>query len=194
MLTRVWHGNPHKSSDSPMHSSLSFCVCIVLALIAGCAKDESTDTSTVPVVPATRQRSTASVVWFQDEDLRYGLRHQDGRQVLAPMYDDVRPFAEGLAAVNKGAKWVFPGVPDGGEWGYVDESGELVIPIQFQFAGDFSEGLASVSNWSSGEGTMFVDRLGVVQLRIPGFSTRTWSSERRAAGRESRCWPRRAPS
>ncbi len=142
------------------------CV-VVLAVSSGCASEEFTDESKAPLVRAPQEYSNASVTWFQDEERRYGLRTTDGKQVLAPTYDDVRHYSEGLAAVNLGAEWVFPGIPDGGEWGYVNESGELVIPIQFQYANDFSDGLANVSNWASGEGTMFIDRSGVVQIRIP---------------------------
>ena len=29
-------------------------------------------------------------------------------------------------------------------WGYIDETGKYVIPIQFQYGRDFSEGLAAV--------------------------------------------------
>ena len=45
-------------------------------------------------------------------------------------------FHEGLAKV-----------PVNGKWGYIDKRGELVIEPQFDFAGDFHEGVAGVSLW-----------------------------------------------
>ncbi len=50
-----------------------------------------------------------------------------------------RPFAEGMAVVGKwgeGANEAF--------YGYIDRTGEIIIPVQFQGASSFSEGLAAV--------------------------------------------------
>ena len=85
--------------------------------------------------------------------------------IIQPTYSDVRPFCDGLAAVNLGAKWVRPGISTGGKWGYVDASGQVAIPIQFDFASDFSHGLARVSNYGS-SGVTFIDRQGHIQIRI----------------------------
>jgi tetratricopeptide (TPR) repeat protein len=47
-------------------------------------------------------------------------------------YSTVRPFHEGLAAVEKDYRW-----------GFIDTSGKLVIPMKYAAVGDFSEGVAS---------------------------------------------------
>jgi len=47
-------------------------------------------------------------------------------------YSMIRPFHEGLAAVQKDNKW-----------GFIDIRGELVVPTKYPLVGDFSEGLAS---------------------------------------------------
>ncbi len=47
-------------------------------------------------------------------------------------YSMIRPFHEGLAAVQKDNKW-----------GFIDTSGKLVVPTKYPLVGDFSEGLAS---------------------------------------------------
>lgn len=47
-------------------------------------------------------------------------------------YSTVRPFHEGLAAVEKDYRW-----------GFIDTSGKLVIPMKYGAVGDFSEGVAS---------------------------------------------------
>lgn len=56
-------------------------------------------------------------------------------QAIAPQYEDAMPFSEGLAAVKKD-----------GKWGYIDESGAVVIPFQFDRAYGFNEGYAIVGN------------------------------------------------
>ncbi len=48
-------------------------------------------------------------------------------------YDDVRPFSEGLAVVEKN-----------GKFGYINQEGQLVIPIKYLDADDFVDGSAYV--------------------------------------------------
>ncbi len=52
---------------------------------------------------------------------------------ISDYYEDVKEFQEGLAAVNKE-----------GKWGYVNEWMTIIIPLKYQRASDFNEGLASV--------------------------------------------------
>jgi hypothetical protein len=47
-------------------------------------------------------------------------------------YSMIRPFHEGLAAVQKDNKW-----------GFIDTRGKLVVPTKYPLVGDFSEGLAA---------------------------------------------------
>jgi hypothetical protein len=71
-------------------------------------------------------------------------------------YEDAEPFAEGLARVRSG-----------GKWGYIDKTGNLVVPAVYQSALDFSEGMAVV-----GDGVFkywFIDKAG--HQAIPQFYT-----------------------
>ncbi len=80
----------------------------------------------------------------------YGLASRDGKLVLPVEYQNIQPYAEGLAMVAKK-----------GLCGFVDQSGKLVIPLQFQKAGSFSEGLAwAVKYEDRRTRTEFVDRKG----------------------------------
>ena len=56
-------------------------------------------------------------------------------------------------------------VSNDSSWGYIDESGRLVIPFQFSEASPFSDGLARVST-DGGFGEAFIDESG--ELAIPG--------------------------
>ena len=67
---------------------------------------------------------------------------------MAPSFDEIRPFADGLAAVwvtskrkpiNSDPAWQL-----GGRWGFIDGSGKVVIQPQFESVENFSEGLAAV--------------------------------------------------
>ena len=57
----------------------------------------------------------------------------DIETIVAPKYQEVGGFSDGLAAVKQN-----------GKWGYIDENGKTVIKAQFDFANSFSEGIAVV--------------------------------------------------
>ena len=63
-----------------------------------------------------------------------GFIDRSGHIVVNPRYEDARgEFSEGLVAVSVNKKW-----------GYIDTTGRMVIPPQFNIAQEFSEGLAPV--------------------------------------------------
>jgi len=64
--------------------------------------------------------------------------------IINPRYDYAGGFKDGVAPVCIGTGCLYS---DRGEakWGYVDPSGNEVIPPQFNQAYEFSEGLATVS-------------------------------------------------
>ena len=82
-------------------------------------------------------------------------------------YDEVGPFEKGLARVNVGGKYVISEEPEdvdcdeytleGGQYGFVDEQGNEVVPLMYDDAWHFSEGLAAVQlkgKWG------FIDKKG----------------------------------
>lgn len=52
---------------------------------------------------------------------------------IAPQYEDAKSFSNGYAAVKKN-----------GKWGYIDETGKVIVDFQYDWAGPFSEGVAIV--------------------------------------------------
>ncbi|MBO7615734.1 MAG: WG repeat-containing protein [Bacteroidales bacterium] len=81
---------------------------------------------------------------------KYGLWQKDKGMVVPCQYDYVHGFCDGMANV-----WVKDG--DGYVGGYVDLNGKVVIPIIYEFASDFSYGLAIVGkNGKVG----FIDKTG----------------------------------
>ena len=66
---------------------------------------------------------------------------------IAPQFESVRDFADGLAAVQIN-----------GKWGYIDKTGNRVIQPQFDKINDFSEGLALV--WIAGQNWNYINKTG----------------------------------
>ncbi|MBE9577584.1 WG repeat-containing protein [Moraxella sp. K1664] len=67
-------------------------------------------------------------------------------------YDFVNCLSEGLASVEQN-----------GKWGFIDNTGKVVIPVQYDYVGYFSEGLATVKqNGKFG----FIDKTGKVVIPV----------------------------
>ena len=75
-------------------------------------------------------------------------------------FDFAFPFHEGLAAICVGCKEDPEGEyhsVKGGTWGYINRRGKIVIPAQFEEAGDFENGKAEVKFNSK---RVFIDKRG----------------------------------
>ncbi|TWV83565.1 WG repeat-containing protein [Moraxella sp. VT-16-12] len=67
-------------------------------------------------------------------------------------YDIVDCLSEGLAVVKKNDKW-----------GFIDKTGQVVIALQYDYVGDFSEGLALVgADDSKTPYAFYIDKTGKV--------------------------------
>jgi hypothetical protein len=113
------------------------------------------------------QRPTEGLIWYrakeQDRPL-WGLLNERGTVVVKPTYRNVKPFSEGLAAVQ--LPWDIKG-DSRGKWGFVNRRGEVVIPFRYEDNGPlgrdsiFTDGVALVKDKT---GTKFIDRTGKVIL------------------------------
>ncbi len=77
-----------------------------------------------------------AIVTFYDSDdnKKYGYIDTTGKLAIPyEEYEEAHPFSEGLARIKKDNKY-----------GYINTNGEIVIPCFFQWADDFSDGLARV--------------------------------------------------
>lgn len=85
---------------------------------------------------------------------KVGFIDETGREVIAPAYESPEThFSEGLASVKSG-----------GKAGYINKSGEVVIPFRFDIGFEFSEGLAGVI--IDGKGA-YIDKTGKIVI-APG--------------------------
>ena len=128
-----------------------------------CAADGLCGVYTVgkpPIPPAVSRRC------------RYSLLNTKGEIVAAEAYLDVKPFSEGLAPVS-----------DGKLWGYSDRSGKLVIPLQFDYAQPFSEGVAAACTSATSCG--HIDNTGAMVIPATFRETRDFSEGLAAVQLES---------
>jgi hypothetical protein len=72
-------------------------------------------------------------IW--DDSGKEGFIDARGHVVIAPVFDTVTAFHEGLAPVEKD-----------GKWGYIDRTGQMIISAQYRYAGYFVDGLAPVAD------------------------------------------------
>lgn len=78
-----------------------------------------------------------------------------GKKLFAVPYRNIEPFSEGMAKVEDG--WA-----ENSRVGYVDEKGELAVPVVYYEGQNFSEGLAAVcvrdeGVWTDGNYTHYIE-------------------------------------
>lgn len=88
-----------------------------------------------------------------------GFVDMQGNVAIAPQYDWVvaGQFSEGMCAVAKDKKI-----------GFIDKSGTLVIPYQFDFAYPFTNGLAAVGSYDTGNNFKYIDTQGNTVIDMDG--------------------------
>lgn len=119
------------------------CCILLFMLPKGCAKK-------APSVDLDPTRSATTEMESVDENL---VQLTPEFIEAIQKYDQLSLFSEGYAAVCKN-----------GKWGYIDKTGQEVIPCKYDWANPFHEGLASVRfSYDSGYG--FIDTTGREVIR-----------------------------
>ncbi|MCW5956938.1 MAG: WG repeat-containing protein [Pyrinomonadaceae bacterium] len=123
---------------------------------------------TVGTINTYGHRSNPKLIPFERAG-KWGFINSKGVVVVKPGFDEVKPFSEGLAVVEKDLKWGFIDangnyviepkfyiafsfseglaavtIENPGTWGYINHDGEFVISPKFSWAGTFSDGMAEV--------------------------------------------------
>ena|SRR5215813_2989106 len=80
------------------------------------------------------QPQTENQLWPIEKDGKSGFIDSTGKVVIAPQFDSVSGFSEGLALVTRKGKKFF-----------IDPSGRTVFEANFDIVGNFSEGVAVVN-------------------------------------------------
>ena len=79
--------------------------------------------------------------------------------MIQPTYEHAGSFSEGLAAAELETS-------HGLLYGYIDQTGKVVIQPRFQSAGEFHEGLAVVNDWESNQPMTcgYIDKSGALVI------------------------------
>ena len=118
-------------------------LCLLTLLICSCSKhtakaeatEETESSTTESEVPTPKATSTPASTYTPGDDL-YGMLSVTGEVVIVPQYNYLGLFTEENLARFQDYET--------GLWGYINESGEEVIPAQYEDAQDFLDGLAAV--------------------------------------------------
>lgn len=131
------------------------------------------------------------------KSVKWGFTDNSGKIIIKPVYDQVLPFGEDIAAVKTNNKWVFINtkgeiishannmdfsnksifseglivIKQNNKYGYADKTGNIIISPQFELAEQFSEGLAAVQNEQKLWG--FIDKTGKFIIQ-PQFQDIPW--------------------
>ena len=126
---------------------VGLCCVLILTLSKGCAKK-------APSIDLDPARSGQSDTTGVESEIDENLVQLTPEFIEAiQKYDQLSLFSEGYAAVCKN-----------GKWGYIDKTGQEVIPCKYDWANPFHEGLASVEIFY-GSGYGFIDTTGREVIR-----------------------------
>lgn len=105
----------------------------------------------------------AAVAQGQWTEAKYGFIDKSG-EVVIPLRFDPRPGSlEGSMYLSRFTEGLAP-VMFGNLYGYIDHKGEVVIPPTFREAGQFSEGVASVTKTDGQKG--YIDKAGLFVIKL----------------------------
>jgi hypothetical protein len=131
--------------------------------------------------------SSEGLVMVRNEKKKWGFLALDGSVPVAPAYEKVGHFFEGLAAVQKRQS---KGPP---LWGFVDRTGAMKIPPRFPKASwprvRFSEGLCAVAALIPEETAAIFRRNGIYPSALYGYIDKTgeWAIEPKFAYADPFC-------
>ncbi len=79
---------------------------------------------------------------------KWGFMDTTGTIAIDAAYDDVGPFSEGLASLNKN-----------GKWGFINKEGDIIIKPIYKSAWAFHEGFARIEQFD--QPAQFIDKSGI---------------------------------
>jgi len=96
------------------------------------------------------------LIKFKGDNGKYGYKDIPDNVIIEAKYDQTDGFNEGFATVFIG-ELDLNGYPQKGKFGFIDKTGKEVIPIIYDFAMPFFDGLAGVKK----DGKVFyIDKQG----------------------------------
>lgn len=97
------------------------------------------DKNELAIVGIAEKYNSTDDNWKVPNEVKYGFINRAGDFVIDPIFTEIEPFADnGLALVNAGSLL-------DKLYGYIDKSGNYVIEPTYEYAANFSNGVACVS-------------------------------------------------
>ena len=87
---------------------------------------------------------------FRDDNGKWGYKDQNGKVIIAPKYDLVYDFSDGMAVVRSSETRLY---------GYINKTGKEVLSPKYLDAKAFSDGVASVFVLETGQ-WIYIDKTG----------------------------------
>src|SRR2546423_227319 len=145
-MTRTWAHSLHDCCGRMNGRRAGGFVVIFALLGTACGRDTP---GTGPLFPAP-------------DGSGWGFIDSRGKNAIAPRFESVLPFSEGLAAVKRE-----------GRWGYIDRKGTEVIPFRYRTAQSFLHGVAIVDTGLPDHAVGTIDTSGawVAQPQFRSIST-----------------------
>ncbi|MBR3482130.1 MAG: WG repeat-containing protein [Neisseriaceae bacterium] len=153
---------------SKSSNSLKLFVLIGICGLSACGQNAANEQRIREVLNSDTVliQKDSSNVWYVGKTFQDGMfsfcRNQkcgfidiEGREVIAPQYDEVKDFSDGLARVEQGR-----------QVGFIDKTGKMVIPFsdKYEYGYVFRDGLISFKSDSE---SGFMDKTGQIAFLMP---------------------------
>ena len=155
-----------KTNKISLHHILYF---LVLFFLLGCGQK-------TPADGVKRTAAECETICDYHDDLaafcfkgKWGYIDRDSFEVIPPIYGAehwsgvANPFSEGLAAVCNNDMYL---------WGYIDKKGNIVLPLEYDYADNFSNDRGAVR---MGDRWGFVDKSGKFVIEMQYFRVSSFS-------------------
>jgi hypothetical protein len=172
-----------KSGEFTVPSKFSDLVGFKEGIAAACLDDGDwvlIDTTGIPIGPLrwkTRPKLDGPIIPFSSDNKSWGFADRRGELIVAPIFESVRKFTEGIIAVRLQ-----------GKYGFVDFEGKLIIPPHFSDVGFFSEGLAPVCTVDTGDTQGgrwgYINREGEFEIAAQFYAAKDFSEQLAAVVRQ----------
>lgn len=103
------------------------------------------DSLGIAVAAKGGEKNKNSYIYGLPYNAKWGIFTLKGKELVPCEYDYIGKNCEGLFLCSKGCKIQGDDEVVGGKYGYLDKDGKLVVPLKYDAASDFSDGVAQVT-------------------------------------------------
>ncbi len=141
----------------------------------------------IPGMLISAYKSEAQKVAVFYEGGKSGLKNSDGEVILKPIYHFIGGFSDTATASELAMIEIGESIDIGLKFGFINQAGKIVIPLVYDRAMDFKEGLAPVAlgNYDIGFKYGFINKTGKVIIPIKYNDINSFSEGMAKAGMDN---------